>query len=164
MFKANENVILKANENIYCLLSFSAYAVQYQCLLLVRCGPIPERATDGAEICLPMVSAAQPLLHRQKECCLTLPNESTTATTAAALNRGMKRAVNVRRLAFTTGVSTWARTRASKSAPRSDFLLKLLIYKQIFIAEQMSGYFLLCEEVAQHRFLLHGSFALPISL
>ena len=53
----------------------------------------------------------------KNECCITFPNESTTATTAAALNSGMKHAVSVKRFAFTTGVSTSASTRASKSAP-----------------------------------------------
>lgn len=80
--------------------------------------PYPPKATDGAEICLPIVSAAATSLTSAKnECCITLPNESTTATAAAALNNGMKRAVNVMRLAFTTGASISASTRASKSAP-----------------------------------------------
>ncbi len=36
---------------------------------------------------------------------MTFPIERTTATTAAALNNGMKRAVNVMRFAFITGTS-----------------------------------------------------------
>ena len=47
---------------------------------------------------------------------------------------------------------------------RGNFLLNLLINKQILIAKQMSRNFFLCEEVAQCCFLLNGSFALPVSL
>ena len=45
-----------------------------------------------------------------------------------------------------------------------NFLLNLLIYKQVLIAEQMSRYVFPGEEVTQHRFLLNRSFALPVSL
>ena len=113
--------LLDENENIYCLFSFSLLTrcrlsnICFSCVAALS----PERATDGAEICLPIVSAAATSLTSAKnECCITLPNESTTATAAAALNNGMKRAVNVMRLAFTTGASISASTRASKSAPR----------------------------------------------
>ena len=47
---------------------------------------------------------------------------------------------------------------------QSYFLLNLLIYKQVLIAEQMSRYVFPGEEVTQHRFLLNRSFALPVSL
>ena len=161
MFKANENVILKANENIYCLFSFSLLTrcrlsnICFSCVAALS----PERATDGAEICLPIVSAAATSLTSAKnECCITLPNESTTATAAAALNNGMKRAVNVMRLAFTTGASISASTRTQML-----FLLKLLIYKQILITRQVFGNVLFCKESTQLRFFLKRSLTLPIT-
>ena len=65
-----------------------------------------------------VLAAATSSTSEKNECCITFPIERTTATTAAALNNGMKRAVNVMRYAMTTGTSTSASTRASKSSPK----------------------------------------------
>ena len=109
-----------------------------------------EIATDGAVTCLPMVSVANTLPSSpEKECCATFPKERMIAITAAALNRGIKRPVSVKRFAFYYRRLHLCQNTCIKVFAQSYFLLNLLINKQILIAKQMSRNFFLCEEVAQ---------------
>lgn len=111
--------MFKANENVYSFITCTLWLTLAK-LSARTCSAFTsfEIATDGAVTCLPMVSVANTLPSSpEKECCATFPKERMIAITAAALNRGIKRPVSVKRFAFTTVGSTSARIRVSKSSP-----------------------------------------------
>ena len=120
--------MFKANENVYSFITCTLWLTLAK-LSARTCSAFTsfEIATDGAVTCLPMVSVANTLPSSpEKECCATFPKERMIAITAAALNRGIKRPVSVKRFRFFTTVgSTSARIRVSKSSPQSYFLLNL---------------------------------------
>ena len=75
------------------------------CFSIATSDTSPDKATDGAEICRPMVSlTATSGTLPKKERCTTPPNPITMATTATAFSNGKKRADIVTRRAFTTGI------------------------------------------------------------